>query len=918
MNHSILLKTILAAIVTVILCFYPTRAQDKPEVFVQTGHLQGAEKLAISEDQKFLVTSEDVGLMKLWNIEAAREIRTIKIEGIVINVYFIDNQRFIVLFENAADIYNTAGTKIERIALPTTQRYGLKFITKSRKYIYDAGGAISGTHFFDIRDGSEIKMPEQNYESYTNIADLGFGFYGVFFDEYARVAEMKNIGTTGYVIFDEDLQIKKRGVLKGDIRIGGAFKVDRDLKFLYKHVNYGEKPALTKTSLESGEMVCSIPLTIQQKGEFTALPDGRFVFGYNSRNEIVKGEYIIDEDLTIMEFLDGCLYKEKKISLKNVYRPNSYAIGKNALLIASHMDGSIRRYDIFTGQETLQFGVKPVVYFGSSYANGRLLNIWQDFSVTTMEAKVTFNLWNLKSASLEQFNVTNSTSEVYQKAHPATGYKLWHLSNPAALYSKIPRDFYPDDFKPGEQDNYDMAIGYPYVYMKSPSTKDFVYNNKDTYVAVVQQPSKTEVARLYAFSNGEWIVITPEGYFNASADGAKLLNVRVGNNVYSIDNFYEKFYNPVLVASVLQGTKVEAVADLRKGILAPPEVRIISPEAGKECTADTVTIAVSAKDVGGGVEEIRLYQNGKAVGGDVRGMKAIPKGNETIRTFIVSLVDGVNTFRATAFSKDRSESNAYELTVKLAAPRKEVSMHILAVGINTYKNPALNLNYAEPDARGIVDFFRKSGKGLFKEMDIREIYNDQATKQSILSGLGRLANTSPQDAVLIYLAGHGENINDKWYFIPHELTFPEREADVTTKGISSDELKDSIIRIKAQKILILIDACKSGAVLVAFRGFEDRKALSQLSRASGVHVVAASTKNQFAAEVQELGHGVFTYTLLQGLNGKAAGKGETITVLKLMAYIEEQLPEITKKYKQEAQYPVVDSRGMDFPLVGGK
>jgi len=27
------------------------------------------------------------------------------------------------------------------------------------------------------------------------------------------------------------------------------------------------------------------------------------------------------------------------------------------------------------------------------------------------------------------------------------------------------------------------------------------------------------------------------------------------------------------------------------------------------------------------------------------------------------------------------------------------------------------------------------------------------------------------------------------------------------------------------------------------------------------------------------------------------------------------LPEITKRYKQEAQYPVVDSRGMDFPLV---
>ena len=242
-------------------------------------------------------------------------------------------------------------------------------------------------------------------------------------------------------------------------------------------------------------------------------------------------------------------------------------------------------------------------------------------------------------------------------------------------------------------------------------------------------------------------------------------------------------------------------------------------------------------------------------------------------------------------------------------------MYVFAVGINNYKNPALNLNYAEPDARGIADFFKGQGKGLFKNLDVTAIYNEQATKQNIVSKLSQMQNINPQDAVLIYLAGHGENINDKWYFIPHELTYPEREEDVKTKGISSDELSGYIKNIKAQKILLLIDACKAGAVLIAFRGFEDRKALSQLSRSTGVHIVAASTKDQFAAEVKDLGHGVFTYTLLQGLGGKAAGNGEAVTVRKLMGYVEENLPEITKKYKQEAQYPVVDSRGMDFPLV---
>jgi hypothetical protein len=53
---------------------------------------------------------------------------------------------------------------------------------------------------------------------------------------------------------------------------------------------------------------------------------------------------------------------------------------------------------------------------------------------------------------------------------------------------------------------------------------------------------------------------------------------------------------------------------------------------------------------------------------------------------------------------------------------------------------------------------------------------------------------------------------------------------------------------------------------------------------------------------------VFTHTLLEGLGGKAAGKGEPVIVRKLVGYVEEKLLEITKKYKEEAQYPVVGFR----------
>ena len=456
--------------------------------------------------------------------------------------------------------------------------------------------------------------------------------------------------------------------------------------------------------------------------------------------------------------------------------------------------------------------------------------------------------------------------------------------------------------------------GIIYTLEFSSDNKSFVSTSDDNTVRLWDIPAGRESAKFISFVDGEWIVITPEGYFNASQGGAKHLSVRLGNRVFPIDNLYEKFFDPVYVASVLQGKKVEATADIRKGIQPPPDIRILSPAPDAVMATDTVTVQVGARDTGGGIDEIRLYHNGKALGDDRRGVKLVSRGGETVRDFQVTLVDGANTFRAVGFSSDRTESNPAELTIQLSAPSKEVSLYVFAVGINQYRNPALNLNYAVPDAKGIAGFFRQKGQ-LFKKVNIIEIYDEEATKEGILAKLRELEKTNPQDAVLIYLAGHGENVKDVWYFIPHELTYPEREEHVQTKGISSTEFSEAMKKIRAQKILMLVDACKSGAVLVAFRGFEDRKALSQLSRSTGTHVVAASTKDQFAAEVKDLGHGVFTYTLLEGLKGKAAGGSDTVTVRKLMGYIEEQLPEITKRYKQEAQFPVVDSRGMDFPLV---
>lgn len=410
----------------------------------------------------------------------------------------------------------------------------------------------------------------------------------------------------------------------------------------------------------------------------------------------------------------------------------------------------------------------------------------------------------------------------------------------------------------------------------------------------------------------EWVTITPQGYFNASKNGARHLFVSKDLNVYSIDQFFEEFYRPDLVAEAISGKEIQVDRDLTSGFATPPKVEIVSPEPGQTFETDVIDVVVRAEDTGGGVDEVRLYHNGKAVlRGNERGIavKSTPG-----YAYKVHLLEGENLLRAVGFSHDRTESNPYELSVHLKAADKEVSMHLLAVGLNAYLNPALNLNFAVPDASAVVGFFQGEGQGLFKNVNVTELYDNAATGEAVRAALKGLETSNPQDVVMIYLAGHGESVGHSLYFLPFEVTYPEREEEVKTKGISSEEIAEYIKGMNARKVLLVMDACKAGTALLAFRGFSDRRALLQLARATGVHVIAASTKDQFAAEVEVLGHGIFTHALLQGLSGMASEEGP-VTVRGLLGYVESQLPILSEKYRQQPQFPVADSRGMDFPLV---
>ena len=139
-----------------------------------------------------------------------------------------------------------------------------------------------------------------------------------------------------------------------------------------------------------------------------------------------------------------------------------------------------------------------------------------------------------------------------------------------------------------------------------------------------------------------------------------------------------------------------------------------------------------------------------------------------------------------------------------------------------------------------------------------------------------------------------------------------------SKGISAYDLLAYSKSLPAQKQIFVLDACQSGAALnaLAVRGFQREKAIAQLARNTGTFFLTASQDVEYANEVGQLKHGIFTYAILELLDGKTdiANSDGTISIYQLKSYVESRVPELSKLHKGSAQYPTGYSFGNDFPI----
>jgi WD40 repeat protein len=421
------------------------------------------------------------------------------------------------------------------------------------------------------------------------------------------------------------------------------------------------------------------------------------------------------------------------------------------------------------------------------------------------------------------------------------------------------------------------------------------------------------------------LTVTPDGLFDGSEAAWKQIIWRSADRTTEflpVEAFFNEFYYPELMEDIMAGKRPVAARNIAQLDRRQPQIQLTSDAPHNVTDVRNLNVEVQIIEApsnetraGSGAQDVRLFRNGslvKAWRGDVL------KGQTTVTLkATVPIVAGENRFTAYAFNHDNIKSNDAILTITGSDSLKRRGVtYLLAVGVNEYANSQYNLRYAVADAREFSQQFKQAQAKLdnYEHIELTLLNNQDATKANILKSLTDLsARLQPEDALIMFFAGHGTAQKNRFYLIPHDLGYAGSRTQLDSVGlqnilshsISDEELERALEGLEAGQMLLVIDACNSGQALEAEekrRGPMNSKGLAQLAYEKGMYILTAAQSYQTALEAERLGHGFLTFALVEeGLKTNVADrepKDGQLLLREWLNYAVERVPQI---YQEERE-----------------
>jgi hypothetical protein len=373
----------------------------------------------------------------------------------------------------------------------------------------------------------------------------------------------------------------------------------------------------------------------------------------------------------------------------------------------------------------------------------------------------------------------------------------------------------------------------------------------------------------------------------------------------------------------------------------PPSIYVDDPKNGETVTkpeillsgkvSDNVVVASLVFSLNGSAPRALSFGGEKAAWGGTSSKRVRPflqslrlrEGRNSLKIFALdeagnqAIEDLIVDYLAGASNNDYSP-------VSIRDPREYPEKWALLIGIGAYDDSRIpDLKYSPNDARELYEVLTE--RGGFKKTNVRLLTDgaeapDLRTINKAFSWLRRKA--ARDDLVLVYFSGHGAPETDlsgankdglRKYLIPGDAEL----SDLAATAIDMYEIRRLFRTIEADRVVFFADTCYSGAV--GGRTFRrpgmrainlTDEFLNRLTESKGRIILTASSVNEVAIESDELKHGIFTYYLLEALEGRGGVDMNHDRIL--------SLPEVIRYVQNKVSRKARDLGGLQHPTMKGE
>jgi hypothetical protein len=290
-------------------------------------------------------------------------------------------------------------------------------------------------------------------------------------------------------------------------------------------------------------------------------------------------------------------------------------------------------------------------------------------------------------------------------------------------------------------------------------------------------------------------------------------------------------------------------------------------------------------------------------------------------------------------SKDSSRALGQVRVASL--PKAETNGNVaLFVGVGNFDQESglSNLRYTSNDAINLAHLFAMeismvpvdrtwvaiSGditspviKNKMDQLKLAGAHFIEPTKINILRTINKvsqIANNS-EDLVLMTVSTHGFEKDGHAFVMPSDgdMNF------ISSTGVSMETIKSTLRNSKAQKRILIIDACRETPVTQT-RGSNtmNPKLEEALKKAEGMAILSSCSYGQLSWESSDIEQGVFTHHLIEGIRGGAKPDPDTglIDLGSVSTYATEKTYEWVNTNKGQKQTPWFEGeRARQIPLA---